>query len=61
MRIRTRLTEQDKERVNRWAKSKGLRLGRAYTELIRIALRKVMQTEKEEEQDIAIKSDSWRF
>jgi len=38
MRIDTDLGEEDRKRVQEYARKKGLRLSRAYTELIRIGL-----------------------
>ena len=39
MRIDTELTEEERERVVKYSKEKGLRLKRAYTELIKKGLK----------------------
>lgn len=43
MRIHTNLTQEDRERVKEYAKDRGLRMERAYTELIRKGLKNASQ------------------
>lgn len=43
MRIHTDLDEKDRKEVKKYAKNKGLRLSRAYTELIRKGLKNAGQ------------------